>query len=503
MNRKIYIKRVVVILTVIGVLCAAFVWLFTHSYIDFTFTNRKDGDLQFSITDPISPKHSISKNVGSNSIKLLVSRGVHQAEFTQNGTSYVVLVKSAGFLGTTKILVSLSPEKSRQFIGDNPGDCMQLVNGILTTSTCGGEYTDIKTHIPATTTSATSTQHDVIDAGSFEGFAALTTGSYVLVKQYIGDENTSLHELYKQVSTSGATTITDPIILTGLSADKRYNVKIFKDGIVVYSDNLSEINLYPDLTKKPTVINPDKLLSSSLSPVALSTSKNAITLLYSNYVDIEKIGVNKIASEIIVLQDSDMKHYSFKKNYISATICGARLLCAVGDSRMDVYDITNKPKLLYSLSNVSSVDNTGSKLVVATKSGLLDFNIETRTGSYLYSFGKYTLGNLQSVGQNYLVSIKGVKNKRYALYIDTTLNSTDFMDKKYYELLNIPQLAAASLYKNILFITPQTGTPSYDDATGFFGYDQLTKKSSNNSINDAIIKLGIDTKLYKIINTAP
>src|SRR6185295_496198 len=100
----------------------------------------------------------------------------------------------------------------------------------------------------------------------------------------------------------------------------------------------------------------------------LAVADDRISLLYSNITDSEKVGAGKVEAEVLLINGKEQKRHTFKKAYSSAYMCGAQTLCLLNGQQLDVYDIANKDRVLYSLYNVREiVGSTDGKLGIVTE----------------------------------------------------------------------------------------------------------------------------------------
>lgn len=127
---------------------------------------------------------------------------------------------------------------------------------------------------------------------------------------------------------------------------------------------------------------------------------------------------------------------------------------------------------------------------------------KTIEGSLDYSFGDYKYCGLQKVDeQNYIICVADIENRKKALMLSSGSTSDD-IDKKILQLQKLDEVDVVSAYKNLLYVMPNLGEPTYDAVTKSFRDNPETKTRVNNKINEEIQKLGIDTKKYTIVNTS-
>ncbi len=501
---NVNIRKLIIRVGALVVIFMALWWLMTHSYVDISAGNKSSGNVTYRLLSTSDQKDQKEVVSDKQNVKRLLKRGHYQVEVTQGNRSYVSTFTTGAIFQKTKVTGTLSVEKSREFVGDNPGYCMLIVNAVLLSNECRGQYSEIKTHMPATNDMPTYTLYDTGSIlANVEGFVTTPEGSFVLVLLPVS-ESAKTHVLYKlSADGSSAAKVTRVADITGLSTANTYSVQAYKSGFILYDSDYSAIYYYPSIKSKVEPINVGTPDNKGLLPNQLAVAGDNISLLYTNITESEKVGAKNIKAEVLLINGSEQKRLTLKKDYTSASSCGTQKLCLLRGQQLDVYDTTGKPVLLYSLYNVREiVGNTNGRLTLVTRQGLLGLDTDKRTGAYLYSFGKYTYNASAKDTNGYIVNVTASKGEKVALFIDTSKDDSGSIDKKVYGLNNLSEITAMSVYKNRIFITPYTGDLVFDESTGFFGINQTTKNESNTKINQAIAGNGIDTKSYTIINTA-
>ena len=292
--------------------------------------------------------------------------------------------------------------------------------------------------------------------------------------------------------------------LPTLDVGKTYKIMAHKTGFIVYDDSYSELYYYSSLSVSKS---PQKLSAAandkSLSPVGMNSQSDlGIVAVLSN---ITAVGKNDTAlkqkSEAIVLVDGQsVQHYAFTTAYTSGLMCSKDTLCMQSGDTMDVYTIKgDKTSILYSVHGIKElVSVTKNLLSAVTKNGLLAFDITSRTGSYLYSFGDYTFGNVQKNNDDYIISIVDINSKKSALLLTPSASNTDSIDKKIYSLQKDPAASKVSIYKNFIYIVPEHGELINDPNSNTFIYDPTITKKSIAALSIALDNLKIDRTKYTI-----
>ena len=114
---------------IIGLGLGVTYWLYSHAYVEIEIKGSVDNQLGYSLTNSHDKTELTFQ--GSPREKKLVRRGDYEILTEDNGLSAFGVTKTGGFLSTTKVMLQLSPERSRVFVGDNPGPCMAYLDPVL------------------------------------------------------------------------------------------------------------------------------------------------------------------------------------------------------------------------------------------------------------------------------------------------------------------------------------------------------------------------------------
>ncbi len=496
MRRKILIGLIGIILLYL------FFWLSGHSYVEISVpTQNSNKEITYKLLNQASQKSQETKT-SSSSIKKLIPRGNYEVWVSGEGGSYFSITKTGRFLATTSVNAKLQPEKSRQFVGDNPGPCMFYLEGRLVSYACGDLSTNLNIHMPANASQPTyvlKNQHADLAYGSVQGTVQTREGTLALVQPPADNETGDGYSLYRL---NGSLVASNRVGLAALDKSKPYNITAYKDSFLVFDENLGQVLYYSSSTAKPAVVKVDKPSDQSLVLLDTKTKDTFVVTTYGNKNEAKK---QKQKAEVVLSDGTTSKHFSFSKNYFSATVCGTNKLCALASKNLDVYDIAGqKPALLYSLTNVATnMVNTDTGLLLINAQAVLNFNVDEREGFAEYTFGGYTFNNIVTLGGNngYVLSLTNNKGRRVALLINQGSADSGAIDKKVLELEKLSEVSSLSIYENYIFISPNVSSLVYNNALKAFDYDPVQKKAANDKINQKIKELGIDTNKYIIVNT--
>lgn len=410
-------------------------------------------------------------------------------------------------------VIDISPgsEKYRYFVGDNPDSCIQYIDTMLVSYPCFGLISDANTHLPASASLPTYTikKEIVTSDGYIQGFAYSKYQNIVLLRHPAAGE---LPAYYSITSLQGDLSSRSGAVLTSLDATKAYFIKAYGEGLVVYSSDLSQayynkvappgdpsqqqLAFYPGLSSELEKISLAKPNDKNLQPISLDVSdKDTVLTLHASS--------EKKTSEIIINSPGGSKNIKLKETVSKALLCGGNRLCVIGQKGMGVYDISSgKPRHLFGLAEAADIMQSKHGFLVVNKKGVLNLNTETHQGFYEYTFGSYAFNAIQLAPDGYILSLTDNKQRRVALYVKQADADNDAIDRKIADLQKLTEIKRLSIYDKYIFISPDLGSLVYDSTSENYTYNPLTKKKVNTKINQEIDRLGIDRKVYSIVNTS-
>lgn len=495
-------RKKIILVILAGALLFAAYWVYSHSFIEITVNNATSaGQLTYSLQKQGDKEASETKS-SSTTIKKLVSKADYEVLVRQSDSSHLSIVKVKGFLRSTAINVTLIKEKGRKFVGDNPAACVGYLRSVIVSYGCGGLYSDISLHVPATGSQPTYTlkNPNLTAFGTVEGIVNTKDGNILLLKSpedrdegfrvptghfaHIVDENLKSRNVIR---------------LKDLAADKTYSIKSRRDGFVVFDSRLEHILYYPSVKSTPETITLGSPKEKGLIPYALGIADDNLAGLYSNRQDSK----DKL-SEVVLSSNNSTRSFIFDKSYSSVQPCGSNKLCLLGDAKkLEVFDTSGeKPKLLFVISNAAAIENSQKGFLVVNNVGVLNFNTEDRTGYYEYTFGKYAFNNINKIPEGYVLRLTSAKNRGVALLVNQDSVNTDAVDKKVADLQEIPEVSFVSIYDKFIYISADLGELVYNNELRSFTYNPDTQKSVANKLNLEIDKLGVDRKTYSISSNA-
>lgn len=510
-------RNIILGLLAIILISAAF-WLYGHAYIEINVTGNANGEMAVTLTkqpgeDPVELKSQNQK------IRKLVGRGDYQVLVQRGEQSFFQLVKTNGFLSTSKVRAETMPEQQRQFVGNNPRTCMYSVDDVLLSNICGDSFIQLQTHVPATATQPTfTTQKNDGSTGTLEGIVTTPRGNLALLQALDGE--TTNHFLY---SINGRGELGEPRLLPDLQPDREYSLVGYREGFLIYDQAGRQFFYYTSAATTPERLNittpdDDRLVFDSLQVdgdnLALTYSSDSFDDLL-NFDSPEGIEAHPPEVEasirpsgdpksqvVLYVPDQSPKTLNFAAAPLRAYACGSDRLCLQSPGKLTVYDSRgDEPKPLYALDSVTAVQNSTAGLLVVQPAGILRLDVARRQGFMEYTFGEYRYCGLQSVqAGSYVLCLFDTNDQRLALRINQTQPNNSSIDKKVAELLKLGEVKDLSVYGRFIYVSPELGEPAYDESSNSFGYPPATIAAVNGKINQEIARLGIDRNTYSVIN---
>lgn len=490
------VKRfLLIVVAAIGIIYVL-IWIVSHSFISITVP-ESSGTTTYQLFLQGSKKPIKSTTTGKT-IKKLVAHGTYEVFVQRADTSYFTVVRSGLFLTSKHVEATLSQESKRTFIGDNPGACMHYDGVAMVSNTCGGPYQSQRTHVPANGTTSTYTMSDSLHDGTLEGTIKTSEGILNLVSRTSGGK-VYAHTIYVLADVPGLTSQPVKMInLLGVNPAKIYALTAYKTGFIAYDSSFTDVEFFASSVAAPVKININDSTLAGVQPLSLNTSSSdEVVALYGSTVTDSQASLSAKKSEVVVTDGSTSKQYKFATAYTSGTVCGTDKLCLLGASRVDVYDIrTTKPGLLFSISNAKILMGIGGKAIIANSDGIMSLDADSRTGTYLYTFGGYTLSGLEKNDSDLIVNIATPKGKKEALLVTIGQPNTDSIDKKLLQLRKSAAVDDLSAYNTFIYISLNKGQQVYDPNTGTSDYDPAFVQKAVQLVNTDIGTAGIDRTTY-------
>ncbi len=135
------LKQLALITVVFVIFISVFLWFYGHSFIKVSVDMPVNGEIHYELINQ-NTKKSSTYTTKASSIKKLVKKGSYEMLVKNQETSSFSVQSTKSFLRTTTINSNLQTEKSREFVGNNPGPCMYYDQSVLISYPCDGSYGD-------------------------------------------------------------------------------------------------------------------------------------------------------------------------------------------------------------------------------------------------------------------------------------------------------------------------------------------------------------------------
>lgn len=477
----------------------------------------QDGEFRYTLYNQDTQEATTVKST-SPQLKRLLPTGAYEVTVQHESGSFFTVVDNGRFFGTTNVEAGMTGEKARSFVGNNPKSCMQLAEGVLLSIPCGDTVTKLQIHQPASATLGTFTTKSISPLEGFvESMFTLNNTPYALIKSPdISEDQGAPHTLYVLTKDGN---LTAGKTMPGLSSSQTYAAEPYRQGLLVYSLDGSELFYYPVIGGQPVKLSIGKPKTEGLTFNTLSVSRESILLTYSAN-EVRQIPGSRVLtdeeilpggedteaaktdSEVVVFSDGQTTNYPLKGTIDSARLCGSDKLCVLDNGIIQVYATAGgELEPLFAVSGVDSIDASPGGLLVIRNDGILNLDVETRLGSLEYSFGTYQFCGVRQAATGYTVCVTNTKGTDVALQINQDAADTDAIDKKVAKLLDSSAVKDVSMYGTSIFISPNVGELVYNPDINGYTYSPEAKKSAADAIGRAVSELQIDTARYRVLST--
>ena len=496
---KITLKKVMALLVIAIIVAALVSWAYNRSSIEVQLSNT--GNTTVSILDQATNKTTKSQSSESK-VSQGVKRGTYEVLVTQGDKHYFAVVNTKGFFGKSTVKADLTDEKSRAFVGKDPGRCTKYIAGKLLSYACGAAFSKLYLHAPAQpgvpgfidklNTGSTDGQiRGIIDNPEGEGIIALVWVGFSTDEGKTYNFSNYIYYLNDKLE------VTQEVELPSLADSRDYFIKPYLEGFLAYSSTYASVFYYkPPYTEDPQGLKLEQPQAKGLKSASFDAKDGSILTLSSS----DSTAQTK-QSEVVLTKDGKSRHLSFNKALTVARLCGSNKLCALEGKNMRVYDLTEeKLKLLFSVNDVKAFENSSNGLIVVTEDSVYGLDVEKQAGSVEYSFGDYSFRGLRIEKSGFILSLLDNKNQSVALYLDQTAKNSDSFDKKVASLQKSSDVVSVAAYGTHLFVFPNFGKLSCDQIKDKdCGYSDEVRKRFTKSISNEVSRLGIDNnKTYKV-----
>lgn len=518
MQRLITTKRILVLALLI-IIGSSILWLLGNSYIEISVEGSTGDEITYTITKQGDTGEKEIKTTNKK-LKTSVSKGGYEVLVRQGSKSSFAVVSTSGFMRTTDTVASLKSEKNRSFVGDNPGSCMYVVAGILTSSLCQDEVENLGFHLPATASQASFVKKAIGPAGTLEDLLPIDDHALALVRtesEIDGEGN--IHLLYR-VNSSGLFNQTYIRKLGDLNSGKIYQLTRYRDGYLLISDDGSERLHYTSFDTKPEIMNFEKPNDTSLVYKSSSSINETIFSVYSNdssphsghfdggayrahSEEFEDNSPSKFRSVVLVTSGKATGSITVNESVVKAEGCGNGIVCLLtSDSMILVFKKHGDSyREMYRVTGVMDIFRVSKSMYIVKSNGVIELDSNTQKGHIVYSFGEYVYCGTSRNSEQLVVCVADGFGVKRALSLSVKEDdNTNSIDKKILILEKLPQIKHLSVYGNYIHVSPELGELSYQPAINGFGYEPQRIKSASEAINNEVSRLGIDTGKYRIIN---
>lgn len=503
-----WLKRFWPMITVVVVLIVIVIALSKIGYLRVELSGAS-GTTNATITNQASGQTSKIQS-SSPSFSKRVSPGSYEVMAKHDNTSYFAIGQTKGFLQSTEITGKLTPEKSREFVGNNPRTCSYLASGVLYSYYCNDAFSSVLQHVPAKQSQPTYTAKNTGSKveGSVEGSAQLGGQTYVMIRATeTEDTSRPTHTVYL----AGANfSLSSPIALKELNNSRQYQLTAFQNGFLLYSGTDDDYWYYQRGFTAPKHLDLPKLSDQSMKRKLVGFNNDTLVIARSNKSDFDNhdtpsIKIGQVKTQVDIYKNGSFRTVSFEQNFENVFTgvqpCGSEYVCIASNNKLYAYEVVDDTlKLLNTVSDVSFIYSSGSQTLLVRSDGILSYNPASSSGYLVYSFDAMKYCGYQPVSEtSFIVCVASQGEVPFALLVDTSKDNSDSIDKKVVELQKDSHVKGVSVYGHSIYISPDQGSFIYIQSLGEYGPDPAKRAAAIKDINSTIQRIGIDTKTYKII----
>ena len=472
----------------------------SFSILTIKVTNHKNGSTaSFNLSSQDSGKNVLSFTSNEQEVTKIIRKSALEITASEAGSSAFAVTSTKGFFQKSEVKMNLVATPGKEYIGNEPGVCTSYSGNILYSYSCSGA-TSVTIHQPATTSQPSYNITKGLGIGTVEGVVSTKSGLVVIAQ--LGDEDDMGAQKHILYLLDGQLNIVKQKTADDLDNSKKYEIKPFRDGFLVYGIDFSEAKYFSAIDAQAENIT---IPPSEVHPNKLETYGSFILLTIPSTQDVKDPESSNSASgvtigSVVVISQGQPKQYNLSAKYASIRFCSKNTLCGVRKNQdkysdkesgiLDVYSIGDKLVRLYSINDVVGFHSSGGKLGVIRSNDILSLEPFSGIGSIVYSSNGSRICDLQTSGDNFLVCVSGPDGRSFMLRLDSS-KVDDQIDQKIASLYELGEVNTVSVYKNIIFISPNFGDLTYIDSLGGYDYEPAVKASNTAVINQEIDKLGL------------
>lgn len=499
---KINKKLIVFLVIVTSILSVCFYWLATHSFLELTLPNDNSTYTIELTRDGAKPTSLTAKG----SFKKMLRSGNYEIAIVSSNGSYYQQKTLPRFLKTAKVTAQLKPEKSREYVGNNPSSCVYYFESVLFSIACGDKINKLKQHVPASESTPTLVRKISTPLlGTIEGEITNPKTNYLLIKAPSGGEDQGAPHTIYPINSSGVLGVGKP--LTQLDASQLYSIESTTTGFLVYSKKngsvfwFSKNNEFLKQQQVPATQDGKKLLK-------VLPAKNGLVSFYSNNVVAEVDFSSGQSESHFYTQSTEKgitivtanKTHTLNLDSNSVGLCSEDIACGLNNQNLELYDLSSGKKIKQ-FNNVLSYQILNDELLVIKDRYILGYDLSASTGylSFTSPLSLSICGTKTVSLSYYLLCLINKDGNKETLLINTSKNDTTAIEKRIENIKSNPNIEAVSAYKNFVFITPVIGQLTLQPGVGYtYTKKQLQQAASN--FEKAVSDSGIQDKDYTPIN---
>lgn len=502
---KIWLLRVVVIVLPATILMTVFIYLSIYGFASISF----NGDnTVVSLSNNNYVKTINNYRSGSSQ---LIKKNNYTATVKNSTGSFITSLNTKGFLQTTNLAASLTPEASSTIIATNPYQCTVTIGGILYSYQCtpdseitpiGNEAIKFKKQFFDPTKNIIN--NDTIEALSFnQQLMSLVqindTQVWTIVKiSPLSADDVESQEPHLELRQYSNGDFVTPTLTKKIDNARLTGMQPYQKGVILYSkDSLDAYYLtsFDGAMQKIPFTNLPKIDGFGFDII---TQGEYITYYYKNTVrddQMPKKVKNLSVSSVHKLAEPKITKTNYL--YTSAFVCSDNTLCIYTQNNGQFIMQNDTKKTLYQVSGYTPY---GDKLLLNINNNAVLYDIQKNSGYIAYSGSSdSSICGMQIVQKQIRLCVDSqASGDTYAMQLDLNKNKSVNIIDAMNQIAKNNHIGYITALGNTIFINTDL-SQTYDPTTKTYNVNESMRQYAVKTINQAVKDAGVDVTKYQII----
>lgn len=488
-------------------------WISSNGRLEVMLEGENENSYSYHIISQLS--EATIELTGTNRETFRLKRGSYDLHINTPSGSFFAIVSVGGWLRSTTVSGNIGKPYGQEFIGNNTGNCLASAQTVLISYSCGGTLSDLRLQRPGTTTSPPSTIYSSMDdlvstqnigeltnsavPHSVDGIISVEEKVFMIISIGANAVFEPGHHLYEIIVSEDMLGFNQIRLLSDLDSRRSYRVVGYdSSGFVAYDIGGSSIIKFNDINSEGQELQIKSADDNiDLDFFDISSRDQSVAALFSTNSGAERKSTEK--SLVSVTQDGFSSTYEVPKAYSSINYCGDRLMCLFGVKGMDVYKLDNDSlQFSYSIGSASRAFTVEDSMIIESTIGLIKFNPIKKSGGLIFRNDGYQIESVSVFSNNIVVTARDPVGSTFAILLNPEKDYDD-TGKRVLDMVSKPEIEAASIYKNFIYISPTLPAPQFDPGEGLFIIPQQKIESAKSRVLEIFRSSGIGSNYQPII----